>query len=769
MSPNSDRHLEITKKCPECNRDFPGHSLTCPNDGTDLVSVIPDLLVGSVFDERYQILGLLGHGGMGAVYKARHASLGHTVAIKLLHSGLLDSQDKVSRFEREGQALSSLSHLNVISAHDFGVAPGGQPYLVMHYVEGLSLDSLIHAEGGLNPGRAAGIFSQICDALMHAHKRSIVHRDLKPANILLVEEGDNKDIVKIVDFGFAKFLPDSGFLRQRLTQTGHIFGSPSYMSPEQWSGRQVDTRSDIYSLGCVMYETLCGKLPYELEELLSVMLEGQEIKPKGLAEARPCLQVSPELERVVFKAMAVSADQRYQSISELKQDLEQVPEYGMQAGEDRSRIGQKKLTALKGKKLAISGKAPAVVAAVLAVSVAGIVWYGSTESGAFELARTSLLVDRFFYTPADPRLIDEQKILADLYVSRGKYDDATREYEAVVSILRQRFGEGSAEVGDLYDKLAEVYSRWSGKDQLAGYYASEAVKTFDALGQRYLKRRQIVQAVSCYRKAVRNRERLYPDQPSETAQALRMLAVLQYFAGDKTRDSAYYLESERSTLRALEIWSKAANPDRIEILLCYCGLATCYIAQQEYAKAERAAEMALTLAEPMYSPTNSVVRDIVGSMDAAAQGYFNKGEYANASRLNKRIVVMRQKAGPGSADLGQALFHLGSSLQFENKPAEAEAEFHRALAITEKARGPDATEVALILQSLASCQVMQGKNEDALKHFERTVKICRKIGIPIKQLLGISLDCYARTLKRLGRADEAAKIQAEARQASSSK
>ncbi len=305
--------------CPNCFQQFEGLTL-CPNDGTTLRGSSNDPLIGKVFAERYEIESVLGLGGMSIVYKAKHRLMNRTVAIKMLHGKLKEDVTSLERFKLEAQAASSLSHQNIITVYDFGVTDDGEPFFVMDCLEGESLEDLIERKPNLPLERALPIFKQICAGLDAAHKKGIVHRDLKPANVVLIREQDGSELVKIVDFGIAKILPGAGIEQQQLTKTGEIFGSPIYMSPEQCLGKELDTRSDLYAFGCLMYDVLAGGPPFRGESILETMNMHVNEAPRPIKELMPDANVPPELEEIIVKCMAKNPAERFQTASEI-QDL----------------------------------------------------------------------------------------------------------------------------------------------------------------------------------------------------------------------------------------------------------------------------------------------------------------------------------------------------------------------------------------------------------------------------------------------------------------
>jgi eukaryotic-like serine/threonine-protein kinase len=309
-----------SKICLECNRQFTGIVSACPHDGTPLVGVVKDPLVGTTLAGNYEILEFLGQGGMGVVYKARHALMDRIVAIKMLQAALISDSMSVKRFQQESKAASRISHPNVISVYDFGISPTGQPYIVMDFLAGTSLSSIIKTDGQVSVERTIKILAPACDGLHHAHRQGVIHRDLKPSNIVLIEFNGEKDFVKVVDFGVAKITGSTE--SQRLTQFGEVCGSPVYMSPEQCRGEDLDRRSDIYSMGCVIYETLTGQLPILGKSMVETMSRHVTEMPRSFSEARPDLYIPERLEQVVFKALAKSREDRHQSMEELAQDLD---------------------------------------------------------------------------------------------------------------------------------------------------------------------------------------------------------------------------------------------------------------------------------------------------------------------------------------------------------------------------------------------------------------------------------------------------------------
>lgn len=265
----------------------------------------PEELSGAI-EGRYEIVKLLGRGGMGAVYQARDVRLSRLVALKILPPELLDHPGALARFEREARALAALDHPHIVRVYNYGQSSDGGPYFAMEFVRGRDIQQLRDA-GDLELPDALRLISEVCDALHYAHRKGIVHRDVKPANILVTEDG----AAKVADFGLARVLgtesrpsADSG-----LTLTGQVMGTPSYMSPEQEAGEEVDHRSDIYALGGMLYNLLTGTPPRGAWSLPSHKM-----------------RIDVRLDEVVLRALQENPEARYQAASDLKADLDSIRE-----------------------------------------------------------------------------------------------------------------------------------------------------------------------------------------------------------------------------------------------------------------------------------------------------------------------------------------------------------------------------------------------------------------------------------------------------------
>lgn len=293
--------------------------------------------------DRYEVIEVIGRGGMGTVFRARDKVLQKDFAIKVLREELATDESAVKRFEQEATSASELTHVNMLAVYDHGRTTSGAPYIVMDLLEGESLAQLLKRETRLEPSRAVNIAMQICDALSHAHMKGLIHRDLKPSNVMLVDNDNSADLVKVLDFGIAKLMPSTNRETQNLTQTGELFGSPSYMSPEQCLACSQDARSDIYSLGCMMYEMLTGKPPFSGKNPIQTVVQHINEEPLPLGKLVEKNTMPKGLESIVMRCLEKEADQRYQSMDQLTADLRliacgQAPKQKRRTGKSKTSV-----------------------------------------------------------------------------------------------------------------------------------------------------------------------------------------------------------------------------------------------------------------------------------------------------------------------------------------------------------------------------------------------------------------------------------------------
>src|SRR5580692_6920731 len=263
-----------------------------------------------VFSDRYELTHLIARGGMAQVYRARDRQLDRPVALKILFPELSVDRAFVERFRREAQAAANLSHPNIVPVFDWG-EDGGTYFIVMEFIDGRALSSILRSAGPMHPDRAAEIGADVAQALDFAHRSDVIHRDVKPGNVLITEDG----IVKVTDFGIARAINTE----ESLTQTGAVMGTATYFSPEQAEGMGVDARSDIYSLGVVLFEMVTGRPPFMGDSPVSVA--SKHVREQAPAPRQFNPSVPQDLEAIILKCMAKSPEYRYATGGDLRVDL----------------------------------------------------------------------------------------------------------------------------------------------------------------------------------------------------------------------------------------------------------------------------------------------------------------------------------------------------------------------------------------------------------------------------------------------------------------
>jgi len=406
----------MTNKCPKCQTDNPDSQKFCGECGTQfdtdaaftqtMETPVEELTTGSTFASRYQIIEELGKGGMGKVYKALDTKLNEKIAIKLIRPEIASDKKNIERFNNELKFARRISHRNVGRMYHLEEEKG-RHYITMEYVSGEDLKSMIRMSGQLSVGTAINITKQICGGLEEAHRLGVIHRDLKPNNIMIDREGT----ARIMDFGIARSLK-----AKSLTGPGVMIGTPEYMAPEQVEGKEVDVRSDMYSLGIILYEMLTGRLPFEGDTPLAVAMKHKGETPRDPKELNA--QIPEDLSQVILKCLEKSPDSRYQTAGELLSDLstmeQDVPTAERKISE-RKPLTSKEITVTIGvKKLFL----PVLIAAALVVAAVVILKVlPRKEAGPPIGGKPSVAIMYFKNNTGDTGLDHWRNALADLLIT----------------------------------------------------------------------------------------------------------------------------------------------------------------------------------------------------------------------------------------------------------------------------------------------------------------------------------------------------------------
>jgi eukaryotic-like serine/threonine-protein kinase len=731
----------------------------------------------------YKVLSVLGEGGMGIVYLAEQsAPVRRRVALKILKPGM-DTRQVLARFESERQALAVMDHPNIARALDGGMTDDGRPFFVMELVHGTPITQYADTHR-LNTAERLRLFLDVCRAVQHAHQKGVIHRDLKPSNVMVAVH-DSGPMVKVIDFGIAKAVGLGLTERTLVTRAGQLLGTPEYMSPEQaeMSGLDVDTRTDVYSLGVMLYELVVGALPFDLSSrpeysIPHALRERDTPRPStrltGLGQTLPTVaryrSTTPEalrkelrgdLDWIILKAMEKDRTHRYETAYGLAVDIERHLN-------DEPVAARPPSTRDRLTKFVRRNRVPvtAVTMALLAlVAGAGAAVIGHTQARqeqarAERAAATAAQVTDFLaelFRISDPgeargntvtarEVLDRgaQRIHAEL----GNQPEVQAQLMRVMGVVYRNLGLYDAAVPLLEQALAT----W---DKTPGDPRSvERLRALTELGTMYRVQGRTAEAEAVLRRAV-DLGRGSGDETGSLllANAARSLAGVHLVLGR-------YSEAEPYLQEALAIQERLLGGDHHEVGTTLSNLSAMHLRQRQLQEAEPYLRRALRITERIYGGSHPYVADELNNLGAL---YALLGRRAEAeSAYRDAYAIMTRVLDPDHPDMGRILHNLGESSHARGDLPEAEQQLMRALAIKEQAFGPDHTTVALTLRWLANVRRDQGLDDEASALYLRALGIYERSMDRPDASVAEALEDFAGLLRRKGRAADAAEMESRA-------
>jgi serine/threonine protein kinase/tetratricopeptide (TPR) repeat protein len=621
---------ETLKFCGECGTQLPPPQERAPVMTETLRAPVHELTTGSTFAGRYQVIEELGHGGMGRVYKVLDTKTREKVALKLIKPEIASDKETIERFGNELRLARRIRQKNVCGMYDLGEAEGAS-FITMEYVHGEDLKSMIQMAAGLTVGAVLNIGKQVCDGLAEAHSLGVVHRDLKPQNIM-IDRGGN---AKIMDFGIARSLKEKG-----ITGASTMIGTPEYMSPEQAEAKEVDQRSDIYSLGIILYEMATGRVPFEGETALSIAMKHKGEIPKNPKQFNP--NIPEDLASVILKCLAKDKDKRYQSAAELHGELDKI-EKGLPTTErvvpEKKPVTSREITLqFSPKKLAV----PALVIIVL-ILAALVTWKVFLSKPAPEAIRSIAVLpfvnmsadkeDEYFSDGMTEELINALSKLKGLRVAARTSSFAFKGKTENISKIGQQLRvntilEGSfRKAGNKLRITAQLINVASGFHLWSETYEREIKDVFvvqDDIS------RAIVAALKIALTGDQGTQ--LTKRYTENTEAYQLYLKGRYYWNKRT---------EEGLKKGVECFEKALEIDS-DFALAYAGLADSWIAigwyrwsvpKEAYAKAKAAATRALEI-DSSLAEAHTSLADVKELYDWDWPGA--ETEYKKAIELNPR-------------------------------------------------------------------------------------------------------------------------------------
>jgi serine/threonine protein kinase/Tfp pilus assembly protein PilF len=695
----------------------------------------------------YHLLQKIGEGGMGEVWVAeQHKPIHRRVALKLIKAGM-DTKQVIARFESERQALAMMDHPAIAKVFDAGETSDGRPYFVMEYVQGIPITTYCD-QNRMTTTERLKLFMHACEGVQHAHQKAVIHRDLKPSNILVAIQ-DGKPVPKIIDFGVAKATAQSLTERTMYTELGMLIGTPGYMSPEQaeMSGLNIDTRTDVYSLGAILYELLVGALPFDPRELrragfdeirrkireedppkpssrLSTMGEASTVSAQNRQTEPPSLvrEIKGDLDWITMKALEKDRTRRYGTPTEFIADIERFLHH-------QPIIARPPSASYRAKKFVRRHRIGVGVAASLAALL--IAFSVTTAIQSRRIARernranqeaetakqvSSFLVDLFEVAEPSEAVANSVTAREILDKGAGKIQEDLNAQPEVKATLMNTMGEAYQSLG-LYKK-AELLHEQSLKiqRQKLGAQNPEVGSTMLLLAQALDKQARYAEAEKLCRQAIQLLQGLGGSHEPVFAKALRSLAWI-------LSEQAKPEEAKAVALEALALFNRITDTSEKDLAKSLNALGKIFYDQSDYPAAERAFGDAFEHMRKALGPGHPDTLAYEGNLATAwmMQGNYTKGEAA----YREMLELKRERLGPEHPGIGTTLNNLGAALFYQQNYGEAESFYREALTLKRRTLGDRHPDVASSLNNLGQVLSKQHKYEEAERVLKEALEIER--------------------------------------------
>lgn len=691
-----------------------------------------DPLIGTTLAARYEIVELIGTGAHSRVYKARQVSLDRMVAVKVL-PGHLNFEKK--RFEHEARVASLVQHANIVHVFDYGLLP--QPYIVMELLPGQTLAQALKENGAMTSAAATDLLIEVCRGVQAAHDAGLIHRDLKPANVILSPDAAGKIQAKVVDFGLAKALGGTGQTLVQLTTTGQLLGTPSYMSPEQCTGRELDCRSDIYSLGCLMYEVLTGKLAFAADTAAACMYKHLQEMPPPITTVRPDLENGPLLEGMVLRALAKEPLERYQTVGDLKADLVALKD-GKRGGFRYARLNyrailsqwwrlQQRPKVRTATRVLVTVATAALFAWLNADNIANAIWQYQYQQG-------KVLMDENEYTKA-----------------KTKFTAALSSAEKFAPPCDWRLCRTLVQLRNAYKACGDMQTAKQIGDR-ARAMATGRRKEEAAAGNRAFRHGKYPEAERLM-VAMIAKERQFPAERLAMAYDLEGLGRTYMYDGK-------YKEAEPVIKESLQLKKLYYDRDDSDLANALAQYADVCWQLNRIEEARELFEQSLAQMREQLGPGNPEYAWIVGMLGEVLR---EQRDMVGAEKAYKEAIsLIDNSPHPENYDVSPWCGGLAGVYMATNRMALVEPLFLRQLAVKQKKFGQGHPDTCYPLKNLCDLRLQQNRIDEAIAYAKEALEIRTRALGEIHALTAESMLDYAKALRGKD-PQQAAKLEARAK------